>query len=201
MPAINSYCDRQEFSIGEVCRNVVRFGSQRLPVPVFSFRQLIEAHVGFSCESKEEVRPGVTERQAGTPNSWLFFCWWQTSQGKRELPSSQSRRLCSHQGLSVCWQHNSKCCGRIWINYNWITGWKLLETSAMSSIDETWSDIFPRTESPAYTWNINRSLQFLSQLPFCLVTATIWKPCANKKQDVFITEIIIWGFWNSECCF
>lgn len=53
---MKSYCDSQEFSVGEVSRNVVWLGSQRLPVPVLRFRQLVQAHVGFTWGSQGQIR-------------------------------------------------------------------------------------------------------------------------------------------------
>lgn len=54
-----SYCHGQEFAIGEMGRNVVRFGSQGLSVPVFSLSQLVQSYVDLSCESKMRVQSRV----------------------------------------------------------------------------------------------------------------------------------------------
>lgn len=37
-----------------MCGDVVGLGSQRLPVPVFSFSQLVQSNVGLSCEEQSE---------------------------------------------------------------------------------------------------------------------------------------------------
>lgn len=54
-----SYRHSQQFSIGEMCWNVVRLGSQGFCVPVFSLRQLVQSDVGLSCGSKVSVESGV----------------------------------------------------------------------------------------------------------------------------------------------
>lgn len=54
-----SYRHSQKFAISEMCRNVVRFGSQGLSVPVFSLTQLVQSYVSLSCESKMRVQSRV----------------------------------------------------------------------------------------------------------------------------------------------
>lgn len=72
-----SYRHSQEFAISEVCRNVVRLGSQGLSVPVFGLRQPVQSYVGLSCESKARVESGV--KLAEVKTSLIFpivpMCW------------------------------------------------------------------------------------------------------------------------------
>lgn len=49
-----TYRHRQQFAVGEMCGNVVRFGAQGLLVPVFGLGQLVQPHVGLSCWGREE---------------------------------------------------------------------------------------------------------------------------------------------------
>lgn len=51
-----SYRHSQEFAVREVCGDVVRLGSQRLSVPVFSLAQLVQPHVGLSCQTKTQIQ-------------------------------------------------------------------------------------------------------------------------------------------------
>lgn len=61
-----SYRHSQEFAIGEMCRNVVRLGSEGLSVPVFSVSQLVQPYVGLSCESKARVESEVEVSEVKT---------------------------------------------------------------------------------------------------------------------------------------
>lgn len=68
-----SYRHSQEFAISEMCRNVVRFGSQGLFVPVFSLSQLVQSYVGLSCKSKMRVQSGVKLPEVKTSQLRFFM--------------------------------------------------------------------------------------------------------------------------------
>lgn len=70
---MKSYRHSQEFAVCEVCRNVVRLGSQRLSVPVFSFSQLVQSYVGFSYESKMRVESRVKLSKVKTSHIFPSF--------------------------------------------------------------------------------------------------------------------------------
>lgn len=70
---MKSYRHSQEFAISEVCRNVVRLGSQRLSVPVFSFSQLVQSYVGLSYESKMRVESKVKLSKVKTSHIFPSF--------------------------------------------------------------------------------------------------------------------------------
>lgn len=54
-----SYRHGQEFSVSEMCWDVVRLGPQRLPVPVLGLGQLVQPDVGLSCGGRTESGSGV----------------------------------------------------------------------------------------------------------------------------------------------
>lgn len=69
---ITSYRHGQQFSVSEMCGDVVRFGSQGLPVPVFGLGQLVQPDVGLPCGVRTEglVR-GQAVREVKTSQLWV----------------------------------------------------------------------------------------------------------------------------------
>lgn len=58
-----------------MCGDVVRLGSQRLPVPVLSLGQLVQPDVGLSCGGKTESGQG----SSGKVKTWQL--WVSTTAG------------------------------------------------------------------------------------------------------------------------
>lgn len=69
---VTSYRHGQQFAVSEMCGDVVRLGSQGLPVPVFGLGQLVQPDVGLPCGGRTEglVR-GQAVRKVKTSQLWV----------------------------------------------------------------------------------------------------------------------------------